>query len=291
MASVLFPIPSLDFDPTEIAVSWRVLTRLGHSVQFATPDGLPGAADPIMLDGIGLDPWSRIPGLRRLRLIGLLLRANAEARDAYDEMARDAAFRNPLRWDAVSAGDYDALLLVGGHCARGMRVYLESPVLQSLVADFFAADKPVAAICHGVLLAARSLAPSGHSVLHGRRTTALTWKQESAADALARIGRWWDPGYYRTYPDEPGQPLGYMSVEQEVTRALAAPSDFIDGPEAAPDRFRKTSGLYRDTPADARPAWVVTDGRYVSARWPGDAHLFARTFAAVLEGRSSPSEA
>ena len=283
MPSVLFPIPSLDFDPTEIAVSWRVLTQLGHAVQFATPDGVPGQGDPIMLDGVGLDPWSRVPGLRRLRLIGLLLRANAKARAAYRELTNDPAFRNPLRWDAVSAGGFDALLLGGGHCARGMREYLESPVLQSLVADFFAADKPVAAICHGVLLAARSLAPSGRSVLHGRKTTALTWNQESAADALARIGRWWGPGYYRTYPDAPGQPPGYMSVQQEVTRALAAPIDFIDVAESAPDHFRKTSGLHRDTEEDARPAWVVTDGRYVSARWPGDAHRFAKAFAAMLD--------
>jgi len=288
MASVLFPIPSLDFDPTEIAVSWRVLTRLGHGVAFATPDGAPGAADPVMLDGIGLDPWSRVPGLRRLRLIGLLLRANAEARAAYDEMTRDPAFQNPLRWDAASASDFDGLLLGGGHCARGMRAYLESRVLQSLVADFFAADKPVAAICHGVLLAARSLGPDGQSVLYGRKTTALTWKQEAAADAFARVCRWWDPGYYRTYPDEPGQPPGYMSVQQEVTRALAAPTDFIDVPAAAPDHFRKTSGLHRDTAEDARPAWMVTDGCYVSARWPGDAHLFANAFAAMLDGRSSP---
>jgi hypothetical protein len=27
---------------------------------------------------------------------------------------------------------------------------------------------------------------------------------------------------------------------------------------------------------------VVRDGNYVSARWPGDAHTFAATFAAVL---------
>jgi hypothetical protein len=26
----------------------------------------------------------------------------------------------------------------------------------------------------------------------------------------------------------------------------------------------------------------VRDGAYVSARWPGDAHTFARTFAEVL---------
>jgi hypothetical protein len=34
VATVLIPIPSKDFDPTEVAVSWKVLKRLGHSVVF-----------------------------------------------------------------------------------------------------------------------------------------------------------------------------------------------------------------------------------------------------------------
>jgi putative intracellular protease/amidase len=163
-----------------------------------------------------------------------------------------------------------------------MRDYLESPVLQALVRDFFAVDKPVAAICHGVLLAARSKTTEGTSVLHGRRTTSLTWAQERAASRLAHVGRWWDRDYYRTYPDAPGDPEGYMSVEQEVTRALANPGDYVDVLPDAPHRRRKTSGLARDTITDPTPAWVVRDGNYVSARWPGDAHTFARTFSDVL---------
>jgi hypothetical protein len=32
----------------------------------------------------------------------------------------------------------------------------------------------------------------------------------------------------------------------------------------------------------SRRSRVVRDGRYVSARWPGDVHRFAAVFAAVL---------
>jgi len=74
------------------------------------------------------------------------------------------------------------------------------------------------------------------------------------------------------------------SVQQEVTRALAAPEDFKDVPRKDPEGRRKRSGRSRDTVTDDRPAWVVRDGSYVSARWPGDAHTFAKTFAAVLAG-------
>lgn len=76
-------------------------------------------------------------------------------------------------------------------------------------------------------------------------------------------------------------------MQQEVTRALASAADFIDVPRCDPEFKRKTSGAARDTETDERPALVVRDGNYVSARWPGDAHSFARTFAAMLEARAS----
>ncbi len=76
-----------------------------------------------------------------------------------------------------------------------------------------------------------------------------------------------------------------MSVQQEVTPALADPADFADVEKGTPDWRRKTSGRARDTLVDARPAFVVRDDSYVSARWPGDAHTFAITFAAVLAER------
>ena len=128
---------------------------------------------------------------------------------------------------------------------------------------------------------------TGHSVLFGRRTTALTWTLESKAWDITRWSRFWDPDYYRTYMEEPGQRAGFMSVQQEVTRALARPDDFVDVPKGTADYRRKTRGRARDTPTDTRPAWVVRDGNYVSARWPGDVHTFAATLCEVLAERSS----
>jgi putative intracellular protease/amidase len=282
MAKVLIPLPRRDFDPSEAAVSWSVLKQLGHSVAFATPDGRPGAADDMMLTGEGLDVWAFLPGVKHLVAIGRLMRANADARAAYQRVRDDPAYRAPLPWEQVRREDFDGLLLPGGHRARGMREYLESETLQRLVADFFGAGLPVAAVCHGVLLAARSRAADGRSVLFGRRTTALTWALERAAWRVGRIVRFWDPNYYRTYPDGAGKPEGYMSVEQEVTRALASPSDFVDVPRDDPNCRQKTSGMVRDTLDDERPAFVVRDGNYISARWPGDVHTFAKRFAQML---------
>jgi putative intracellular protease/amidase len=281
---VLILIGSRDFDPSEVAVSWQVLTGAGLDVLFATPDGRPGEADPLMLSGQGLDLWGWIPLLRRIKLLGLMLRADAVAREAHARMLRSPAFGHPLKHFDVDVQAFDGLLLPGGHRAAGMRAYLESSTLQKIVASFFDAAKPVGAICHGVVLAARSVSPaSGRSVLHGRKTTALTWKLEKSAWTLMRsLGRVWDPAYYRTYLEAAGEPEGYRSVEAEVKRALASPDDFKDVPPDSPQQFRQASGLFRDRPDDTRCAFVVEDGNYVSARWPGDVHLFAQTLAAKV---------
>jgi putative intracellular protease/amidase len=293
VAQILIPIPARDFDPTEAAVSWQILRSLGHTVSFATPEGETAQADEMMVSGQGLDWWGFIPVLRRFPLLGLLMRADRNGRRAYAAMMDDPHFKAPLKWADIDADNFDGLLLPGGHRARGMRPYLESSILQRVVTKFFEADKPVAAICHGVLLIARSISKrTGKSVLYGRKTTALTWAMERAAALVGRMTRFWDPFYYRTYRENAGQSPGYMSVQAEVTRALEKPVDFLDVAKGSTHYRKKTSGLHRDTVEDSSPAFVVQDRNYVSARWPGDVHTFAKTFAAVVsQAQTKPGEA
>ena len=283
MGTVLIPIPDRDFDPTEVAVSWQVLRANGHRVVFATESGAPGVADDIMVSGRGLDFWSKLPVLGAVTGVGRVLGANRDARRAYQDMLASAEYQHPSSWTQTTLDGIDGLLLPGGHRARGMRSYIDSDALHRLVVDAFARGVVVAAICHGVLLAARSVDPAtGHSVLYGRRTTALTWTLERTAWRLSRITRFWDPDYYRTYNEEPGQPSGYMSVQSEVTRALKNPTDFCDVERGSPHWRLKTSGMARDSATDSRPAFVVDDGAYVSARWPGDTHTFANMLSQKL---------
>ena len=194
--NVLMPLPSLDFDPTEVAVTWEILRDGGHAVRFATPDGRPARADTLMVTGRGLDPWGFVPGLARLRAMGAVLAAREDALRAYRALEGDAAFTAPLPYDALRADDFDALVLPGGHRAAGMTAYLESTTLASFVADMFDAGKPVSAICHGVVVAARARSKrTGRSALYGRKTTALTWRQERLAWTIGRFARFWDPHY------------------------------------------------------------------------------------------------
>jgi protease I len=110
----------------------------------------------------------------------------SEGRNAYRTLEQSAEFRQPIAYSDLRSTGYDALLLPGGH-APGMKPYLESALLQSIVADFFARNQPVGAICHGVLLATRARSPAGRSVLYGKRTTALLKRMELAAWTLTCV--------------------------------------------------------------------------------------------------------
>ena len=248
MARVLMPLPDEGFDVTEVAVPWRVLTLEEHEVVFCTEDGGSApSADPLLLTGVvfgRLGAWPQPSAF-------------------YRELERDDAFRTPISWKQIDAKAYDGLLLPGGH-APGVRQYLGSRRLHEHVAKFFALGRPVGAICHGVLVAARSRDPStGHSVLYDRTTTCLAKYQEFLGYAVTfwKLGR-----YYRTYR---------TYVEDEVKAALHDPArQFKRGP---------LTGAARDTAIDSSPAFVEVDDTYVSARWPGDAYTFARKFQTVLE--------
>lgn len=247
MARVLIPLPDRDFDVTEVAVPWKLLRDAGHDVVFATERGAAGeapAADPLLLSGVVFGK----------------LGAAAEAARWYAEMTQSREFQRPVLWSSLEPREFDGLLLPGGH-APGMRQYLSSGSLQAKVAAFCALDRPLAAICHGVLVLARAKDADGRSVLHAKRTTCLPKYLERSAFFLTawRRGR-----YYRTYP---------AYVEAEVRASLDSPKQFVRGPRVASKR---------GTATDDTPAFVVDDGNYVSARWPGDAYLFARTFIGKL---------
>lgn len=196
-----------------------------------------------------------------------LLKARKDAVTAYNEMDRDPSFRHPLRYVDACHQDFDGLFLPGGH-DQGVKEYLESGHLQTLVADFFAVRKPVAAICHGVVLAARSIDPlTGLSVIHDFKTTALLRTQELAAHMLTRL---WMKDYYLTYPGN--------TVEDEVTMALSSRENFLRGPRP----------LFRDSADRLDRGFVVRDKNYLSARWPGDAYSISAEMVKLLQANQPP---
>ncbi|MEK7484175.1 MAG: type 1 glutamine amidotransferase domain-containing protein [Planctomycetota bacterium] len=252
---ILIPLPQKDFDPSEVCVSWKMLTDAGHSVVFATPTGQKALADERMITG------------RRLLFWSPFLRADRRARECYGALSVSPEFLNPKKYSEVIEADFQGILLPGGH-APGMKEYLESEILQKRIAEFFENDKPVGAICHGVLLVARSQSQkTGKSVLYGRKTTTLLKNMELTAWLMTCL---WLKNYYRTYP---------TPTQTEVTACLKNPEDFQTGPLP----------IFRDTPEKKQRGFVVRDGNYVSARWPGDVHRFASEFLELLKTPASLS--
>ena len=244
---IVILLPSGGFDPSECAVPWRAVVRAGYDVQFATPDGSVSAADRRLTD----DGFS---------VLNPVLMTKPDGLAAYAEMIASPAFQSPVAHADVQLSQGDALLIPGGH-EKGVRTLMESAAAQGVAVDAFRRDLPVGAVCHGVLLLARSIDPStGRSVLHGRRTTALTKRLELSGWWLtrARLG-----DYYRTYD---------TTVEEDVVGALASPSDFDAGPALS----RRDSAEHPDR------GFTVRDGHYLSARWPGDVYRFATEFVQLV---------
>lgn len=246
MARVLCPLPDRDFDPTEAAVPWRLLTRAGHEVVFATERGAVPVCDPRMIHGI---------------LFGLG-GAKKDPKDFYAEMSDSRQLQNPMKWADINPLDFDALVLPGGH-APGMKQYLGSEVLQKKVSAFSQTNRLIGAICHGVLLMSRAVDPvTNRSALHNKRTTCLPKYMERLAywSTMLFLGR-----YFKTYD---------MYVQDEVCRSLGRATQFDRGP--------LTLGAH-GAMFDDDAAFIVEDRNYISARWPGDAFLFAKKLVERLE--------
>jgi len=236
--SILMPLPDQDFDPTESAIPWKVCALHGWVVEFSTEHGNIAQTDLNKLKG-------PLPGL---------LSASKNAQAAYQQMTQDQYFQHPIPYAEIDPDKYEALLLPGGD-APGVRQYLESPVLQRKVLQFWQKDKLIGALCHGLLVLARTIDPqTKRSVLYGHKVTALP----KSLDRLGyRLDSWFLKHGYIMYSS---------CVAEEVCACLEHPGDYSPGPNIfAP--------------------YVVSDGNLVTSRWYLDAEVFAQRFADVLQQR------
>jgi protease I len=236
----IMAISNHDFDPSEVCITWKILKTNNINVKFASIDGKRGYADETILTGKGLGIFKNI------------LMAGNDAKEAYNELIKDPDFTKPIRYSDIDVNDYNALILPGGH-AKGVKPYLESEILQKKVIEFDQKNKIIAAICHGVIVAARSInTETNKSFLYGKKTTSLLQIQELLAYFMTFI---WLGDYYRTYT---------MPVEKEVKKCLKSKDDFIKGPFS----------IKHDSLKNMNAGFAVVDSNYISARWPGDVYNF-----------------
>jgi len=221
-----------------------------------------------------------------------MLRANNDGRDAYADMVRSDEYRHPVRWSEAGLDGVDALLLPGGHRARGMRNYIDSDILQQLVVDAFARD-----IGGGRDLsrraAGRAQCRSRHGALGALRTQDHRADMVDGRSRLAAhpVTRFWDPDYYRTYSEEPGQPgatcrCSPKSLERCVRRRTSVMSD------RSPHRWLKSSGMVRDTATDSRAhssSTTATTCRRAGPAIPTPLRVWCPTSSRVRPSRPSVS--
>jgi protease I len=81
---ILLPLPHYGFDPTEVAIPWKILSEHKIDIIFATPNGKQASADSKMLKAEHLGVWKR------------LLQAREDAVLAYSSMEQSPAFKAPI---------------------------------------------------------------------------------------------------------------------------------------------------------------------------------------------------
>ena len=121
----------------ETMVPFQVLLTVGHTVHAVCPDKKAGDyVQTAIHDFEGAQTYSEKPGHR---------------------------FTLNFSFDAVKPESYDALVIPGGRAPEYIRL---NPKVIELVRYFAAANKPIAAVCHGAQLLAAA------DVIRGRKVSA-----------------------------------------------------------------------------------------------------------------------
>ena len=141
----------------EFAAPYYTFIDAGAKVTLASPKG---GQPP-------LDPKSDEPDAQ----------TDATRRFGEDTQARQA-LANTVPLGEIDPYNFDAVFYPGGH--GPLWDLAESVDSQTLIAAFYAANKPVAAVCHAPGVLKHVKAPDGHPVVKGKKVTGFTNTEEEA---------------------------------------------------------------------------------------------------------------
>ncbi len=154
------------FWASEFTHPWLAFTETGYTVEVASPNG--GAVVPDALS----DP--RDPSgysAQDLISMGFL---STPALATILERTRPVA--------ECRAADYDAIVVAGGQSP--MFTFPAATALHALLAEFHAAEKVTAALCHGVAALLYVKGPDGGPLIKGRTITGFANSEEDIADTM-----------------------------------------------------------------------------------------------------------
>ena len=143
----------------ELTHFYDVMEKAGHEVTIASIDG----------GLVPLDPES----------LGALVLKQGGTDKRYRDREFMALLDDTVSIDTVSAGDYDAVYLTGGHGT--MFDFATSAGLAKVVVQLFKSGGVVSAVCHGPAGFLGVQMPDGTSFLKGRTVTGFSWAEEKLA--------------------------------------------------------------------------------------------------------------
>jgi putative intracellular protease/amidase len=147
-------VPTTGIWFSEFSEPLEIFARAGVRTTVASPRGGPAPVDP-----------RGYPSKEQI----------SDVRDAL------AALNATTHLSKVNPRDFDAVFFPGGH--GPMFDLATLPLAKRIIANFWTANKPVSAVCHGPASLLDVVLPGGTTLLRGKRVTGFTQK-EDAVDAL-----------------------------------------------------------------------------------------------------------
>lgn len=141
----------------EFAAPYYVFLDAGAQVALASPKG---GQPPV-------DPKSHDPGDET----DAVIRFNKDS-------GAQAALAHTVPLSGIQPDDYDAVFYPGGH--GPLWDLAEDPDSKAVIEALWAADKPVAAVCHGPGAFRHTKGPDGRPLVEGKRVTGFANSEEDA---------------------------------------------------------------------------------------------------------------
>lgn len=142
----------------ELAAPYYVFQDAGAEITLASPKGGQPPVDPK-----SDDPDAQTEATRRFKA----------------DRAANAALASTAELGSLSASDFDAVFYPGGHGPLWDLVDDEASI--RLIESFWAAGKPVSAVCHAPIALVNAEDGQGEPIVKGRRVTGFTNSEEEAA--------------------------------------------------------------------------------------------------------------
>jgi putative intracellular protease/amidase len=155
------------FWASELTHAWYEFTEAGYEVTIASPDGgkvaFDALSDPRDESGYSAHDIISMGFINTPHLVALL--------------------ETTPRLADLDAGDYDAIVVCGGQSP--MFTFRDNADLKRALAAFYEAEKPTAALCHGVSALIDVQLSDGRYLIAGKTMTGFANVEEAEADRIS----------------------------------------------------------------------------------------------------------